>query len=101
MAAKLELFSEFGEIRSQGVVSFSGRPFVVLHGTMGRRGDDDALARRMSEALFATGHHDLLLLWSLMAPTSAELQAMPASTITFDNSRPVQLPPLDLLHSAK
>ena len=96
MVANLELFSEFGEIRSQRISLLSNRLFVVLHGTIGQHGEDDALARRMSEALFATRDHDLLLLWSLMAPTSAELQAMPVSTITFDDSRPVQLPPLDL-----
>ena len=96
IAADLELFSEFGEIKSDAMASFSGRPFVVLHGTIGWHEQDDTLAHRMSEVLFATQDHNLLLLWSLMAPTSSELEAMPVSKITFDDSQPVRLPPVEL-----
>ena len=93
IAADLDLFSEFGEIRSDELVSLGDRLFLVLHGIIGWRAPDEVLSRRFSEALFATQHHKLLLMWSLMAPTSAELEAMPATTITFDDSQPVKLPP--------
>lgn len=93
IAANLELFSEFGEIKSHELTSLGGRLFVVFHGTIGWRTSGEVLSRRMSEALFATQHHKLLLVWSLMAPSSSELEAMPVTNITFDDSQPVNLPP--------
>ena len=93
IAVNLDLLSEFGEIKSDELVSRGERLFVVFHGIIGWRAPEEVLSRRFSEALFATQHHNLLLLWSLMAPTSAELDAMPATIITFDDSQPVRLPP--------
>ena len=98
IAANLDLFTEFGEIKSYELVSLGDRLFAVFHGTIGWRAPEEVLSRRLSEALFATQHHKLLLMWSLMAPTSAELEAMPATTITFDDSQPVKLPPSQERH---
>jgi hypothetical protein len=93
IAASLELFSEFGEIKSRELASLGDRLFVVLRGTVGWRAPGEVLSRRLSEALFATQHHKLFLVWSLMALTSSELDAMPATIITFDDSPLVKLPP--------
>jgi hypothetical protein len=98
IAAALELFAEFGEIRSNELASLGDRLFVVFHGTIGWHAPDEVLSRRMSEALFVTQHHKLLLMWSLLAPSSAELDAMPVSNITLDDSQPVKLPPPEERH---
>ncbi len=93
IAGSLELFSEFGEIKSFDLSLLGNRLFMVFHGTVGLRAPGEALSRRMSESLFATQHHGMLLIWSLMAPSAAELNVFPASNITFDDSHPVSLPP--------
>jgi hypothetical protein len=92
ISAELELSSEFGEIKSDELISLEDRLFVVFRGTIGLRAPDEVLSRRMSEALFVTQHHNLLLMWSLMAPTSAELDTMPPSSINFEGSPPIRLP---------
>src|SRR5271166_1726948 len=93
IAADLEFFTEFGEIKTNELAFLGDRLFVVFHGTIGWRAPEEVLSRRMSEALFATQHHKLLLMWSLMAPSSSELDTMPVTNITFDDSQPVKLPP--------
>lgn len=93
MGANLELFSEFGEIKSAAMASLAGRLFTVFRGTVGRRSPGDVLSHRMSEAILATEDRETLLMWSLMAPTASELDTLPASSIIFDDSRPIRLPP--------
>lgn len=92
VAANLELFSEFGEIKTHRISSQAGRVFVVLQGTIGQHPSGEVFSRRMSEMLFATQQRNLILVWSLMAPTSADLEGMPASHITFDDSKSIRLP---------
>jgi hypothetical protein len=98
IGANLELFSEFGEIKSHAMASLANRPFMVFHGTVGRRSPEDVLSRRMSEMILAAEQHKVLLLWSLMAPTASELGTMPASSIIFDDSQPIRLPPAEVPH---
>ncbi len=98
IGANLELFSEFGEIKSHAMASLANRLFMVFHGTIGQRSPEDVLSRRMSEVILATEQHDLLLLWSLMAPTAGELDSMSASSIIFDDSQPIRLPPVEGQH---
>ena len=96
ISAELDLSSEFGEIKSDELISLEGRLFVVFRGTIGLRAPDEVLSRRMSEALFVTQHHKLLFMWSLMAPTSAQLDAMPPSSINFEASPSIRLLPADV-----
>ncbi len=98
IGANLQLFSEIGEVKSHAMASLAGRLFVVFHGTVGWRSPDDVLSHRMTEMILATEHHQLFLLWSLMAPTASELGDMPASSVTFDDAQPIRLPPAEALH---
>ena len=67
---------------------------MVFHGTIGLPAEGVQLAQRMSQTMFATQHKKMLFLWSFIAPTSAELAALPASSITLDDSRPIELQPV-------
>ncbi len=98
IGANLQLFSEFGQVKSNAMASFGGRPFMVFHGTLGSRSREDMLSNRMTELILATEHHELLVLLSLLAPTASELGEMPAGSITFDDAEPIRLPPAEGLH---
>jgi len=98
IGANLQLFSEFGQVKSHLMASFAGRSFMVFHGTVGSRSRDDVLSHRMTELILATEHHKLVLLWSLMAPTASELGDMPAGSVTFDDAQPIRLLPAEALH---
>ncbi len=92
VAANLEALAEFGQIATDELVSISGHLFMVFHGTIAApttAGDD--LASRMSESIFATRYNKLLLVWSLMAPTTADLNSIPTSGVTFAGSPPIAL----------
>ena len=92
VAANLEQLAEFGQIATDELVSISGHLFMVFHGTIAAptTGSDD-LANRMSQSIFATRYNKLLLVWSLLAPTTSDLNAIPASGVTFAGSPPIEL----------
>ena len=71
---------------------------MVFHGTVGSHSREDVLSHRMTELILATEHHELLFLWSLLAPTASELGEMPAGSVTFDDEQPIRLPPAEGLH---
>ena len=91
VSASLEVLSEFGEIASDELVSISDHLFMVFHGTVASRASNDELAQRLSQVIYATLHHKVLFVWSLMAPTSADLNAMPTTGITLDGAQPIDL----------
>lgn len=92
VAANLEALIEFGQISTDELMSISGHLFMVFHGTIAAStaaGDD--LASRMSQSIFATRYNKLLIVWSLMAPTTADLNAIPTGRIIFAGSPPIDL----------
>ena len=91
ISASLEVLSEFGEIGSDELVSISDRLFMVFHGTIASRASTEALSERLSQVIYATLHHEVLFVWSLMAPTSSDLNAMPTTGITLDGAQPINL----------
>ncbi len=91
VSASLEVLSEFGEIASDELVSISDHLFMVFHGTIASRASNDELAQRLSQVIYATLHHKVLFVWTLMAPTSAGLNAMPTAGITLDGAQPIDL----------
>jgi hypothetical protein len=93
ISAGLELLSEFGEISSDELVSISDHLFMVFHGTIASPGSTDELSQRLSQVIYATLHHRVLLVWSLMAPTSTDLNAMPTAGIALDGTQPIDLRP--------
>jgi hypothetical protein len=91
VAASLEELAEFGQIGSDELVSLSDHLFMVFHGTLAVSSRDQDLNQRMSESIFATRFNKVLLVWSLMAPTSAALNEIPTNGIVFDGSPPIDL----------
>jgi hypothetical protein len=91
ISASLEVLSEFGEIASDELVSVSDRLFMVFHGTVASEASNDELAQRWSQVIYTTLHHKVLLVWSLVAPTSADLNAMPTAGITLDGTPSIDL----------
>ena len=91
ISASLEVLSEFGEIGSDELVSISDHLFMVFHGTVASHASNDQLAQRWSQVIYATLHHKVLFVWSLMAPNSADLNAMPTTGITLDGAQSIDL----------
>jgi len=89
--ASLEVLSEFGEIGSDELVSISDHLFMVFHGTIASHASNDELSQRWSQVIYATLHHKVLFVWSLMAPNSADLNAMPTTGITLDGAQSIDL----------
>jgi hypothetical protein len=92
VAVSLDALPEFGKVTAYDLVSASDRLFMVFHGTVGVPAEGDRLPQRMSQTMVATGQKKMLLVWSFMAPTSAELAAMPSRGIRLDGSEPIELP---------
>ncbi len=91
VSASLEVLSEFGEIGSDELVSISDHLFMVFHGTVASSASGQELAQRLSQVIYGTLHHKVLLVWSLAAPTAADLNAIPTSGITFDGAEHIDL----------
>ena len=92
VGVSLEALSEFGQVASQELVSTANRLFMVFRGTITAPTGDGQLTQRMSQIMFVTSQHKLLLVWSFLAPTSEELAAMPAGGIRFNGAAPIELP---------
>ena len=93
VAANLEQLAEFGQIATDQIVTLSDHLFMVFHGTIAAPDSGDAgdLASRMSQSIIATRYDKLLLVWSVMAPTTAALNALPTGGVTFAGSPPIEL----------
>jgi len=91
VAASFEQLGEFGEIGSDELMSISGHLFMVFHGTIATAVRSQELAKRLSQTIFATRYHKLLLVWSFMAPNSVALEAMPTGGILLEGAPPIQL----------
>lgn len=91
VSASLEVLSEFGEIGSDELVSISDHLFMMFHGTVASSASGQELAQRLSQVIYATLHHKVLLVWSLMAPTATDLDAIPTTGITFDGVQTIDL----------
>ncbi len=91
VAAGLEQLGEFGQIGSDELISMSNHLFMVFHGTISNSTHATELGERLSQSMFATRYNKLLLMWSVMAPTSTALDELPTGSITFEGSPPVHL----------
>jgi hypothetical protein len=65
--------------------------FMVFHGPVASHAPNDELSQRWSQVIYATLHHKVLFVWSLMAPNSADLNAMPTTGITLDGAQSIDL----------
>lgn len=93
VAASLEVLSEFGEIASDELVSIADQLFMLFRGTIASPVANDELAQRMSQLIFVTRHNKMLLVWSLIAPNSAKLNAIPSPRVALDGAQYFELQP--------
>ena len=98
VGVSLEALSEFGQVASNNLVSILNCLFMVFHGTIAVPEEGERLAQRMSQTMFATSRNKVLLVWSFIAPTAAELAAMPASGISLVGSPSIDLGPAVSAH---
>jgi hypothetical protein len=87
----LEQTGEFGQIDTDQLKMVSNHLFMVFHGmvSMDQRGED--LAQRFSQTIYATRFNKLLLVWSLMAPTTSDLEQIPTDGIVLGGLPPIEL----------
>jgi hypothetical protein len=90
-AASMEEMGQFGKIDTDQLKTISDHLFMVFHGTYTADSRGEDLSQRMSQRIYATLYNKLLLVWSLMAPTSSELEQLPTGGIVLEGLRPIQL----------
>jgi hypothetical protein len=91
VAASLEELGEFGEIGSDGLMSITGRLFMVFHGTIAAAPRGEELAARLSQTMLATRYNKLLLVWTFMASSTSTLQELPTGAVVLGDSPAIQL----------
>jgi hypothetical protein len=96
LGAYLTMLGANGELRSSSVTLHDGQLFAEYRGVLGEHTEGRPLGHRDLEAVAVTRHRKLLLVWSWVAPSTAELAAMPKSTVRFEDSAPIDLLPAAL-----
>jgi hypothetical protein len=91
LGAYLQMLGAFGELRSTNLAMHSNHLFAEYSGVVGEHPEGQSLAQRRIEAVAVTRHRKLLLVWSWIAPSAAELTAMPASSVSFEDAPPIEL----------
>jgi hypothetical protein len=94
VAAALERTGEFGQIDTDQIRMLSDQLFMVFHGTYGTDPRSEELSRRMSQTIYATRFNKLVLVWSLLAPTSTELERIPTGGILLEGQSAIELQPV-------
>jgi hypothetical protein len=93
LGAYLQVLGAFGELRSTQVEKKGDKIFSEYSGVIGEHTKGDPLGQRQVDAVAVTRHRKLLLVWTWRAPSPAELQAMPATSVSFEGGEPIQLAP--------
>jgi len=91
VAASLEETGEFGEIATDELLTVFGHLFMIFHGTLATTARGESLGQRLSQSIFATRYDKMVLMWSVLAPSTSALAEVPASVITFDGTPPIEL----------
>jgi hypothetical protein len=89
----LEMLGDFGEVHLVDLASVSNHVFAVYRGTVAERAQNQELADRASEVIFATRHRKMLLLWTLTAAKGADLANLPPTRVVFEEHDSVELGP--------
>jgi hypothetical protein len=90
-AASMEEMGQFGKIDTDQLKTISDHLFMVFHGTYSVDPRSEDLSQRMSQTIYATVYNKLLLVWSLLAPSSTELEHLPTGGIVLEGLAPIQL----------
>ena len=89
----LEMFGEFGEIKSNRLLTLSGRLFAVYDGMFPVTISGRQLEERAFETVAVTRYRKLLFVWSWTAASKAGLQAIPPGSTVFGEEKPLRLGP--------
>ncbi len=93
LAAYLQMLGEFGELRSTTLKTYGDQIFAEYSGALGKPAEPKTLGQRQVESLAVTRHRKLLLVWSWIASSSAELEHMPKTSVRFEDAPPIELAP--------
>lgn len=91
VAATFEDVGEFGQIDTDQMMTPSDHLVMLFHGTIPTDARGEDLAHRSMQTILATRYNKMLLVWSLIAPTSEELEQIPTSGIVLDGIPPLEL----------
>lgn len=91
LGAYLQMLGAFGELRSTDLAMRANHLFAEYKGVLGQHSEEQPLAARRSEAVAVTRHRKLLLVWSWIAPTQADLSNMPKTSVSFEDAAPIEL----------
>jgi hypothetical protein len=93
LGAYLTMLGATGELRSTNLASREGHVFAEYSGVLDAHAEGQPLGHRLNEAVAVTRHRKLLLVWSWVAPSMAELVAMPKTSVSFEDAQPIDLVP--------
>jgi len=91
LGAYLQMLGAFGEVRSNRTVVQDDRLFALYNGVAGEHSSEHPLGQRRVEEMTVTRHRKLLLIWTWIAPSPAELKAISATGVSFEEGAPIQL----------
>jgi hypothetical protein len=91
LGAYLQMLGAFGELRSTNLAMHENHLFAEYSGVVGEHPEGQPLAQRRNEAVAVTRHRKLLLVWSWIAPSLAELASMPNTSVSFEDAPPIDL----------
>jgi hypothetical protein len=91
LGAYLQMLGAVGELRSTNLAMRANHLFAEYGGVVGNHPEGQPLANRSAEAVAITRHRKLLLVWSWIAPTPAELGNMPKTSVSFEDAAPIEL----------
>lgn len=97
LGAYLQILGAFGELRSTNLAMHDEHLFAEYSGMLGEPSEGQPLARRLPEAVAVTRHRKLLLVWSWVAPNTAELAGMPKTSVSFEVGPPIELVPATIV----
>jgi hypothetical protein len=91
LGAYLQMLGAFGELRSTNLAMYANHLFVEYSGVVGEHNEGQPLGQRRNEAVAVTRHRKLLLVWSWIAPSAADLAGMPKTSVSFEDAPPIDL----------
>ena len=95
LGAYLTMLGATGELRASNLTMRDEHLFAEYSGLVGEHAEGQPLGRRRVEAVAVTRHRKLLLVWTWIAPSKADLAGMPRTSVSFEDG-----PPIDLVSAA-
>jgi len=95
LGAYLTMLGATGELRASNLTMRDEHLFAEYSGLVGEHAEGQPLGRRRVEAVAVTRHRKLLLVWTWIAPSTADLAGMPRTSVSFEDG-----PPIDLVSAA-